>query len=223
MPNSDSTPRTLTLVLASGSPRRYELMTRFWPDWPVEVIKPELDETSLLAAWTALPPDRQIEQLCAAKCDALHRQVRLPADYVVLTADTAVVVGGTILGKPADAADAGRMLRLLSGRTHQVLTGLYLDLCLQGQPLQLQAVESTDVRFADLSDEQIDWYLASGEPFDKAGAYGIQGLGAALIETINGCYYNVMGLPVFRLMRLLEQARTHFISTSTDFHLLPWN
>lgn len=223
MPNSNQSAAVLTLILASGSPRRRELMKRFWPDWPIEVIKPELDETALLGAWSGRPPKEQIERLCAAKCEALHRQARLPADYVVLTADTAVVVGDVILGKPTDAVDAGRMLRLLSGRTHQVLTGLYLDLKLQGQSLQLQAVESTDVRFADVSEEQINWYLASGEPFDKAGAYGIQGLGAALIETINGCYYNVMGLPVFRLMRLLEQARIHFNSRSTDFHLLPWS
>src|SRR5690606_19296467 len=116
-------------------------------------------------------------------------------------ADTIVVVDGEILGKPADRAEAEAMLRRLSGRAHQVLTGVAL--VRDGE--ELVAHEETVVRFAPLSREQIQWYLDTGEPMDKAGAYGIQGRAAALIPSISGDYYNVVGLPLHRTVQMLTQ------------------
>ena len=116
------------------------------------------------------------------------------------------------------------MLGRLSGRTHEVRTCLSLLFVHdQAEPLMLQAVETTCVRFAPLDEQMIRWYVSTGEPLDKAGAYGIQGHGAALIERIDGCYYNVMGLPVFRLMDLLRQMAGRFTSTPGLSDLLPWN
>ena len=146
----------------------------------------------------------------------------LPPGYLALAADTLFVAGTEILGKPADAADAARHLRLLSGRTHRVLTGLHVAFHQDGRTDCLQAVEETAVNFTDLDETVINWYIRTGEPFDKAGSYGIQGAGAALIERIDGCYYNVMGLPVFRLLSLLREAADRFTSFAGLSDLLPW-
>jgi septum formation protein len=124
------------------------------------------------------------------------------ADAIVIGADTIVVVGDTILGKPRDAADSARMLRLLSGRTNQVYTGVAVI----ADGVERADVECTDVEFRELSDETISRYVTSGEPFGKAGAYAIQGKAAVLIPSIRGCYSNVVGLPLYRLSLLLEQA-----------------
>ena len=120
---------------------------------------------------------------------------------LVIGADTIVVVEQSILGKPADAADAGRMLHLLSGRTHQVYTGVAL---IQGTRERC-TFECTDVVFSKLTDQVISRYVATGEPFDKAGAYAIQGRGSVLISSISGCYPNVVGLPLHKLGRLLKE------------------
>lgn len=123
-------------------------------------------------------------------------------DAVVIGADTIVTLDNCIMGKPADEEDAKRMLRLLSGRMHQVITGL----CVIGPDAQaLTAFESTDVKFRSMSDEIIGRYVATGEPMDKAGAYAIQGRGAPLIESIRGDYFNVVGLPLYKLSLLLER------------------
>ena len=120
---------------------------------------------------------------------------------LVIGADTVVSVDDAILGKPTNTADAARMLRLLSGRAHQVYTGVAAI----GMGIELTGVECTDVIFRELDDETISRYIATGEPMDKAGAYAIQGRGAVLIRSISGCYSNVVGLPIYRLSTMLEE------------------
>ena len=122
-------------------------------------------------------------------------------DAVVLGADTTVVVGGEALAKPVDTEDAARMLHLLSGRTHEVLTGVCV--CFQGR--RLVHVETTRVRVAQLSDPEVAWYVSTGEPLDKAGGYAVQGLAARFIEGIDGSYSNVVGLPIYSVYRLLKE------------------
>ncbi len=125
---------------------------------------------------------------------AREKASAIPADpqRVVLGADTTVVIEGDILGKPSSAADAARMLRLLSGRTHEVITGI----CLRSARSEVTDAASTRVWFTSLSGPEIDAYVASGEPMDKAGAYGIQGLASKFVTSVEGCYFNVMGLPI---------------------------
>jgi len=226
----------LPLILASGSPRRLELLKRFWNCDDLIVMVPEFDEDAAAARYQKTggraagdvslanqAATGQAESLSAGKLQALGQQFQLPENYIALAADTIVVLDSQILGKPVDKAAAVRMLRLLSGRTHQVTTGVCLNLRWQGKSVRLQGSEVTEVRFAELTGPQIEWYAGTGEPLDKAGAYGIQGYGAALIERIDGCYYNVMGLPVHRLMVLLQQAVDRFSSYPELVHLLPWN
>jgi septum formation protein len=131
---------------------------------------------------------------------------RSPAGSIVLGADTAVIVEGQVLGKPADPDDASRMLRMLSGRSHQVLTGV----CLVRAPGRLESLEhsSTTVWFRDLSGAEIRDYVSSGEPFDKAGAYAVQGRASRFVTRIKGCYSNVVGLPVSRVDAMLRRLAT---------------
>ena len=219
------------LILASGSPRRRELLERFWGHDGIRILVPEFDEYALMSTHGRgkqgsflTPADTRAlaVQLASGKLQAMRSQFELPEIFAALAADTLVVLDDQIMGKPADAADAARMLMLLSGRTHQVMTGLSLELSCEGRSLSLQATEVTNVRFARLTEEQVGWYTATGEPLDKAGAYGIQGFGAALVRQIDGCYYNVMGLPVNRLMVMLQQAADHFSSYPNFTQLLPW-
>jgi septum formation protein len=213
-------PERLALILASASPRRFELMRRFWPD-RLLVRAPLFDEAAAAAA-CAPEGSALARYLPVAKLRALQAQADLPPRYVAVAADTLVCLGTRIFGKPADAAQARAQLRQLSGRTHRVLTGLAIALHEPGRTEWLQTVEETTVRFAKLDEERIAWYVSTGEPLDKAGSYGIQGAGAALVERIDGCYYNVMGLPVYRLFALLGQAaRQDLFAGLTD--LLPWN
>ncbi len=182
------TARPLTLVLASASPRRCELLTRLGLDF---VVRPaDLDETPLPRE----APAAMVERLARAKATAAAHPGEL-----VLAADTTVVVGGDMLAKPEDAADAARMLRLLSGRRHEVLTGVAL--CAGGDRL-VSAVERTWVTLAPLSAREIDWYVASREPLGKAGAYAIQGLVSLFVTAIDGNYLNVVGLPLPLVYRL---------------------
>lgn len=131
-------------------------------------------------------------------------------DAIVIGADTVVVLESHILGKPVDEADAARMLQLLSGRTHQVMTGLAVLGC--GEPLV--GVEVTDVRFRELRPAEIEAYIATGEPMDKAGAYAIQGRGSVMIEGIRGCYFNVVGLPVSKLAGMLRHCGVPVLGVS---------
>ena len=139
------------------------------------------------------PPRDYVLRLASEKAS-------LPGE-LVLAADTVVVVDGEILGKPRDDEDARRMLRLLSGREHTVLTGV----ALRDAAAQAAEVDETRVRFAALSDAEIDWYVATGEPRDKAGAYAIQGLGSLFVEAVEGSYSNVVGLPIPRMYRLFAR------------------
>jgi len=173
----------MRLILASASPRRAELLRA--AGIPFEVSPIGVDELF----HPGETPEAAVARLARSKATAVSA---LYGDAIVLGADTTVVVSGEALGKPADAGDAARMLRLLSGRTHEVLTGVCL--CANGRTLM--HVERTFVRVARLSEDDIAWYVATGEPGDKAGAYAIQGLGSRFIEGVDGSYSNVVGLPI---------------------------
>jgi septum formation protein len=169
------------LILASSSPRRAELLQAAGIDFTIraagvdEATRP--DES---------PPD-YVLRLSREKARAVVR-----GDELALGADTTVVINGEIIGKPADAEEAGRMLRALSGQWHEVLTGV--TLARAGRIIS--AVSSTRVKFAEISDAEIRWYVATGEPMDKAGAYAIQGHASLFVESIEGSYSNVVGLPM---------------------------
>jgi septum formation protein len=192
-------PLLIRLILASASPRRRELLTQAGFAFTVEPA--EVDETPLAGE----AADAYVERLAREKAQAVCRRQRGDADLAtILAADTTVVLpDGTILGKPADAADAARMLRRLSGRTHSVMTGI-AAVSTANPELVLSAVETTRVTFAVIPDSGIDGYVASSEPLDKAGAYAIQGYAARWIPRIEGDYFNVVGLPIARTVALLE-------------------
>jgi septum formation protein len=172
------------LVLASGSPRRAEILER--AGWPHEIIVAGIDETLLEDEDAA----RYVQRLARSKAEAVASRLQ---KGLVLGADTTVVVANQILGQPVDAADAKRMLGLLNAKWHDVLTGVAVVRV--GGETRV-AYETTRVRFAEMSVREIDWYIATGEPFGKAGAYGIQGKAALFIEEIEGDYFNIMGLPI---------------------------
>lgn len=176
------------LVLASASPRRREILQSAGIDF--ETQPANVDETIL----SGESPESYVRRLAEAKARAVQGEV-------VLGADTVVVVDSQILGKPADSADASRMLRLLSGRDHTVLTGICLR---SGRGTRVDSA-STLVRFATLSEAEIADYIATGEPMDKAGAYAIQGLASKFVERIEGCYFNVVGLPVSLIYKHLKK------------------
>lgn len=182
----------MSLILASQSPRRRELLGYLTRDFVVEVA--DVDET----VHPGTPSPEMVRQLALKKAVAVADHH--PGDLVI-GADTIVVIDGEVLGKPRDNADAANMLRCLSGREHTVYTGVAL---VQGEE-QRAFVSATAVRFYKLDEDLINWYVSTGEPADKAGAYGIQGYGSVLVEGINGDYFTVMGLPVARLYRELEE------------------
>ena len=185
---------TRRVILASASPRRRELLSLLIPDF--EVVNGLFDESTV--------PDDLIplEHVVFSAKNKAESILHMYPDAVVIGADTIVSLDEIIMGKPSDQTDAVQMLKRLSGKTHQVYTGLAVVFngCIES------AFESTDVVFSELCDDAINRYVADGEPMDKAGAYGIQGKGAAFIEKINGCYFNVVGLPVYRLSKMLHNA-----------------
>ena len=190
------------LVLASASPRRCELLAQ--AGYAFQVHPAHIPEDPLPGE----DPIAYVTRLAREKAEAVYRDIVADAPkaeekdqpVVVLGADTTVMLDDTILGKPEDAADAARILRLLSGRTHRVITGVAV-VTQRGAEV---AAEVTKVRFLALSDEEIAEYVATGEPMDKAGAYGIQGRAARWIPRIEGCYFNVMGLPLARVCSMLD-------------------
>lgn len=186
------------LLLASASPRRSDLLTQAGFQFQIESI-PICEEPLGNEDPAAL-----VQRLAREKAQAVFQARKPSADdpLLVLGADTAVVCDEHILGKPLDDADAIRMLRLLAGRTHQVLTGV----CVQSQAGVQVAVESTWVTMLTLSDQEILAYIATGEPRDKAGAYAIQGLASRWIPRISGCYFNVVGLPLALVSAMIEAA-----------------
>ena len=181
----------MQVILASQSPRRKELMGLFHIPFTVRVS--DADESMD----PKLSPAEAVGLVSRRKAEAVTRE----GDVLVIAADTIVVCGGEILGKPRDTADAYRMLRLLSGRDHQVMTGMTL---LRGEICRT-VTEITDIHFRELSDREIHAYIRTGEPMDKAGSYGIQGGAALFAQHLVGDYYNVMGLPVCRLSQLLRE------------------
>ena len=180
----------MNLILASQSPRRRELLGLTGLDFTVRVadIDETMDETK--------PPVEEVARVSREKAMAVSRE----PDDVVIAADTIVVCDGKVLGKPRDAEDAFRMLSLLSGRNHQVMTGMTV---LRGDEI-VTHTEVTSLRFRKLHPEEIRAYIATGEPMDKAGAYGIQGGAALFCTRMEGDYYNVMGLPVCALTVILR-------------------
>ena len=183
----------MDIILASQSPRRRELLERM--GLPFRIITPDIDEHME----RELPPGELVAAISAEKAGAVAAQAGPGA--VVIAADTVVALDGAVLGKPAGEADAARMLSALAGRTHHVYTGLTV---LRGERVRTVS-EETAVTFRPLTEQEIAAYVRTGEPLDKAGAYGIQGYGALLVEGIRGDYYNVMGLPVCRLGLLLKE------------------
>jgi septum formation protein len=179
------------IVLASASPRRSEILRTV--GWPFETLPQDIDETR--------QPDEDavtyVERLALGKAEAAARQ---RGGALVVGADTTVVIGDEILEKPYDDEDARRMLRQLSGEWHQVVTGVAII----DSSKSRVAHATTEVKFAVMSADEIDWYVASGEPMDKAGAYAIQGPGSRFIEGIRGEYFNVVGLPVRLLYEMIQ-------------------
>ena len=184
----------MDIILASQSPRRKELLGQMGLRG-FKITSPEVDET----VEEHMPPAQVVEELSRRK--ALAVAGHADPDDLIIAADTVVALEGAVLGKPADQRDAFAMLTALSGNRHYVYTGLTV---IQGDQVVTQH-ECTTVTFRELEPEEISHYIATGEPMDKAGAYGIQGYGALFIEGISGDYYNVMGLPVCRLGQILGQ------------------
>lgn len=183
------------IILASNSPRRRELLSGLGVDYEVKIV-PGIDET--------YPESLNGEEIPVyiAKEKANAYRTSLQPDELVITADTIVYVDGMVLGKPVDEADACRMLRMLSGRTHQVITGV----CLTTAAFQKSFASVTEVTFDTLSDEEIGYYVEKYRPMDKAGSYGVQEwIGFVGVTGLKGSYYNVMGLPVQRLYKELKE------------------
>lgn len=185
------------VVLASKSPRRQQLLRDLGINFRVEVIE------GIQESYPATMPADEVAQFLAIQ---KAKPYRLKDNELLITADTIVVLDGKVLGKPADAAEAHQMLRNLSGKVHHVITGV----CVTTKERQESFADVTEVEFAELTDEEIDYYIEHYRPMDKAGAYGIQEwIGYMGVKRINGCFYNVMGLPVPRLYALLKSFGVH--------------
>ena len=182
----------MKLILASGSPRRRELLSLYTTDF--EVCASDFDERAVQAE----SPAALAEALARGKCMAVSGQ---NPGCLVVGSDTVVELDGEVFGKPKDAADARRMLQALSGRTHQVHTGV----CVSDGTTAESFVDTCKVTFFPIPEEEMERCIASGEPFDKAGAYAIQGQAALWLDRLEGDYYTIMGLPVSRTARLLER------------------
>ena len=182
------------IVLASNSPRRRELLAGLGIEFTVKVL-PDIDES-----YSPTLPATEVAEYIAEKKAKAYKSL-LHADDLIITADTVVIVGNKILGKPHDAAEAKEMIRDISGKTHCVVTGV----CITGRDVHRSLSVSTDVSFSQLTDEEIEYYVERYKPFDKAGAYGIQEwIGFIGVTSLSGSYYNVMGLPVQRIYTELK-------------------
>ena len=193
------------LVLASASPRRRELLAQAgftFTVHPAHIPEDPLEGEDPIAYVTRLAREKAqvVFRSLSTEDNAKQESDSEPSELVVLGADTTVTLDDEILGKPEDATDAARMLRRLSGRTHRVITGVAV---VSAQRVEV-AAEATAVRFLTLSDQEIDAYVATGEPMDKAGAYAIQGLAARWIPRIEGCYFNVVGLQLALVAAMLD-------------------
>lgn len=182
----------MSFILASASPRRRELLSLITEDFTVKVSDIE-EKTDV-----ALSPEETVKELARQKGEAVFS---LYPEETVIAADTVVVLDGKILGKPEDEKDAFSMLRSLSGKSHFVVTGVFVA----DKNKKIIFSQKTEVTFFELTDKEILDYIATKEPFDKAGAYGIQGKGSVLVKGINGDYFNVVGLPVAKLNKVLKE------------------
>jgi len=195
------------VVLASASPRRRDLLNLIGIDH--EVRPANIDETMRPRE----VPRRHAERLAREKASVIAKR---DPDVITIGADTVVVINRKVLGKPTDEADAARMLKMLSGREHTVITAVAVA---RGKKLR-SAIEEVRVKFRRLRDDEIAAYIATGEPMDKAGAYGIQGFGATIVERVEGDYFAVMGLPLVRLVGLLRDVGVRYqfgkLMTSAD-------
>jgi nucleoside triphosphate pyrophosphatase len=183
---------TLKVILASQSPRRTDLLDLIGV---AHEVKPANVDESYVGGEQ---PEAHAERLARAKAESIATGL---SEVLVIAADTIVVIDGKVLGKPKDAADAARMLKMLSGRRHVVMTAVAV--AYRGQTVS--NIERVSVNFRELGDDEIERYIATGEPMDKAGAYGIQGYGATIVRRIEGDYFAVMGLSLVRLVELLVQ------------------
>lgn len=187
--------RDYHIILASNSPRRKELLAGIDVNFDVRVIR-DIDES-----YPASLPTKDIAEYISRKKATVYRQ-QMASDELIITADTIVVLDSEVMGKPHDEADASRMLRELSGRTHQVITGVTLTTIDRQRSFSVE----TDVTFKSLTDEEINYYIQHYKPYDKAGAYGIQEwIGHIGVTALKGSYFNVMGLPVQRIYEALRQ------------------
>ena len=183
------------IVLASASPRRRELLSQIG-------LAFEVDKSDAQECPHSVVPEEIVRELSFAKAQEVFQRRRQGREgLLVIGADTLVFLDGQPMGKPKDEEDACRMLRLLSGKTHEVYTGVYI----QGAKENFLFHEKTEVTFFELTDEEIEAYVRTGEPMDKAGAYGIQGKGALFVERINGDYLNVVGLPLAKTVKYLKE------------------
>lgn len=202
------------LLLASASPRRREILRNL--GFRFRVVKaPLVDEDAMLANNDQKPSD-----VAKALAVLKSKMLNLKPDEIALTADTIVVVGDEILGKPRDSSEAAKFLRKLSAKEHDVITAIVLRRGDTNRKPMICDFESTRVLFKRLTINDINWYVSSGEPFGKAGAYAIQGLGGVFIKRIDGCYFNVVGFPVFRLLDTMKRFgldyRDFIISKGTE-------
>jgi len=187
----------MQIILASQSPRRSELLKQLGLNFQIRIAN--IDESNSMG----LKASELVQYLAFEKAKAVAENSSLDRDSIVIGADTVVVKDGAILGKPRDKQDAFNMLKGLSGSWHEVMTGIAV---IDANSFKYdKCVEITRVKMKELKDETINAYINSGEPLDKAGAYGIQGLGAVLIDRIEGCYFNVVGLPISQLSDILKK------------------
>ncbi|HEY9718542.1 MAG TPA: Maf family protein [Trichormus sp.] len=206
----------VSLILASTSPRRHELIKHL--RIPFEIVPSGIDEVMD----SRLEPEKLVASLAEQKAADVYAKLcqrRTNETLVVLGADTIVVLDGKFLGKPVDDADAAVMLRQLSGRCHEVYTGVVLLVGANSeQPRRFSTTEQSHVYFHQLSDDEIQAYIATREPMDKAGAYALQGTGSAFVEKIEGCFTNIIGLPIPRVVSLLRQAGVAVLGQAEALH-----
>ena len=183
------------LILASSSPRRKELLQNLHISY--DVVLPDVDEN----IDKNLPPSLYVKELALLKGSAVLKKCRDMRDVIIVAADTVVVCDGEILGKPCDRQEARQMISHLSGRSHQVMSGV----CVLNHQTAVSRCAVTNVSFRPLSDAEIEEYIATDEPYDKAGGYGVQGLAKSFVDGLAGDYYNVVGLPMAMLCRMLKE------------------
>lgn len=202
----------MKLILASASSRRKELLEQI--GFKFQIIPSGIEEVVIIPpefSGSIMEIKKLTEEMALRKCEEVSR--RISGKALIIGADTVVTIEGEILGKPKNRKDAERMLNLLNGRLHHVITGIALIKNPQGRKLVDSVV--TEVKFRNLEPEEIKQYIKSGEPMDKAGAYGIQGSGAALVKEIQGCYFNIVGLPLSKFVQMVKMTSFNSILERT--------